>query len=120
MHVIEYDGKSLLSFTQSKSSGASQNDVAVGSQDQSSSFDYQLNLPSFPPPITAEQHTLNPGQSIGGKYVFLYNLKCGCRNTNSIPSAFSFSSLKMNNQVIYYICLNFLIIVLFVDMYMLI
>lgn len=66
MHVIEYDGKSLLSFTENKSSGSSQNDVSVGSQSQSNSFDYQLNVPSLPP-ISAPEPSINPGQTVGGK-----------------------------------------------------
>lgn len=66
MHVIEYDGKSLLSFTQNKSLGSSQNDVSVGSQSQSNSFDYQLNVQSLPQ-ISTPQPAINPGQTVGGK-----------------------------------------------------
>ncbi|KAL3522186.1 hypothetical protein ACH5RR_015020 [Cinchona calisaya] len=66
MHVIEYDGKSLLSFTQNKSSGAPQGDITIGSQTNSNSFDYQTNLPSLPPSIPSEQPSVNPGQAIGG------------------------------------------------------
>lgn len=68
MDVIEYDGKSLLSFSQNKSSGPPQNDNTIGSQTNTNSFDYQINLPSLPPSIPSEQPTISPGQAIGGKY----------------------------------------------------
>ncbi|KAL0363318.1 UNVERIFIED_CONTAM: Calmodulin-binding protein 60 B [Sesamum calycinum] len=66
MHVIEYDGKSLLGFDQSKSSNASQNDLRIHIQDQPNPFD-QLSLPNLPipPSIPAEPPT-NPGLTIGG------------------------------------------------------
>ncbi|GFY91805.1 calmodulin-binding protein [Actinidia rufa] len=48
MHVIEYDGKSLLSCKQNQNSVASRNDVTMGPQDYSDSFDPQLTLPSLP------------------------------------------------------------------------
>ena len=66
MHVIEYDGKALLSFAENKSSSAPQSDIATGSQNDSNSFDYQVNLPSLPPSIPSEQPSISPVQTIGG------------------------------------------------------
>ncbi|KAI3456330.1 hypothetical protein Pfo_012993 [Paulownia fortunei] len=61
MHVIEYDGKSLLGFDQNKNSDASQNDLRLHAQDQPTSFD-QFSLPSLPASVPA----MNPGLTIGG------------------------------------------------------
>ncbi|KAF5940216.1 hypothetical protein HYC85_021383 [Camellia sinensis] len=41
-HVVEYDGKSLLSFKQSKRPGASQNELPMGPVDYPTSFENQL------------------------------------------------------------------------------
>ncbi|KAK6124423.1 hypothetical protein DH2020_041843 [Rehmannia glutinosa] len=64
MHVIEYDGKSLLGFDQSKSPDAPQNDLRIQTQDQPNSFD-QLSQPSLPAQIPAEHPFMNPGLTIG-------------------------------------------------------
>lgn len=66
MNVVEYDGESLLSLNQNKTSDGPQNDLTTGSQSHSSSFDHQLNLPSFPASISSEQPTMDPGLNIGG------------------------------------------------------
>ncbi|KAK6149851.1 hypothetical protein DH2020_017376 [Rehmannia glutinosa] len=73
MHVIEYDGKSLLGFDQSKSPDASQNDLRIQTQDQPNSFD-QLSQPSLPAQIPAEHPFMNPGLTIGD-----YNDNIGSR-----------------------------------------
>lgn len=65
MHVIEYDGKSLLGFDQNKSSDAFQNDLSIHPQDQPNSFD-QLTLPCLPASVPAEHPPMNPGLTIGG------------------------------------------------------
>ncbi|KAL0442824.1 UNVERIFIED_CONTAM: Calmodulin-binding protein 60 C [Sesamum latifolium] len=66
MHVIEYDGKSLLGFDQSKTSNGSQNDLRINIQDQPNSFD-QLSLPNLPiPPSIPAEPPMNPGLTIGG------------------------------------------------------
>ncbi|XP_073301835.1 calmodulin-binding protein 60 D-like isoform X1 [Primulina huaijiensis] len=64
-HVIEYDGKSLLGFGQTKRSDVFQNDFRESSQNQSSSFD-QLSIPSHPALIPSEHPSINPGLTIGG------------------------------------------------------
>ncbi|XP_059292618.1 calmodulin-binding protein 60 B-like [Lycium ferocissimum] len=66
MHVVEYDGKSLLSLGQNKTSVSSQNDLTIGSQNHSTSFDQQINLQSLPASISAEQPAMNSGLNMGG------------------------------------------------------
>lgn len=71
MHVIEYDGKSLLSLNDNENSvTSSQHDPVVGSQNHSNSFANQLNLPALPALIPSEQPAMNPGPNIGGKTMF--------------------------------------------------
>ncbi|GFQ01818.1 hypothetical protein PHJA_002325700 [Phtheirospermum japonicum] len=68
MHVIEYDGKSLLGFDQNKGSDAphnDHNDLRTQTQDHQNSFDH-LNQPSLPATIPAEHSFMNPGLAIGG------------------------------------------------------
>lgn len=66
MHVVEYDGKSLLSLGQNKVAVSSQNDLTNGSQNHSISFDQQTNLPSLPASISSEQSAMNSGLNMGG------------------------------------------------------
>ncbi|XP_031250097.1 calmodulin-binding protein 60 D-like [Pistacia vera] len=65
MHVIEYDGKSLLGFTQSKSGGAPETDVPTAPQHYINSFD-QLTLPTLSVPAPPEQPSMNSGLTAGG------------------------------------------------------
>lgn len=71
MQVVEYDGKSLLSLDQNKTSDAPQYDLACGSQNHSNSCDHQLNLPSVPASTSSEQPPTNPGlnMGLGGIYI---------------------------------------------------
>ncbi|KAJ8549635.1 hypothetical protein K7X08_033342 [Anisodus acutangulus] len=66
MHVVEYDGKSLLSLGQNKTSVSSQNDLTIGSQNHSISFDQQINLSTLPASISSEQPAMNSGLNMGG------------------------------------------------------
>ena len=72
-HVIEYDGKSLLSFKQNKSLGASQTEVFLNSQDYSNSFDQQqFTLPTLPVPVPSEQPSMDSaGLTVGGIYIYI-------------------------------------------------
>lgn len=83
MHVVEYDGKSLLSLGQNKAAVSSQNDLTNGSQNHSISFDQQTNLPSLPASITSEQSAMNSGLNMGG-----YN--------DSLSSRYSMQPQNMN------------------------
>lgn len=66
MCVIEYDGKSLLGFTQTKSVGAPQTDFPTGPQNYPNSFDQQLTLPTLSVPIPLEQPSMDSGLTVGG------------------------------------------------------
>lgn len=66
MHVVEYDGKSLLNFKDPKIIDASQTEAPRASQDYSNSFDQQFALPTLPVPVPADQPTMDSSLSIGG------------------------------------------------------
>nr|GLL28824.1 calmodulin-binding protein 60 B-like isoform X1 [Ipomoea trifida] len=66
MHVIEYDGKSLLSLNENKNSDSPQNDLLTASQNHSNSFNHQLNMPSLSASISSEQPDLDPGLNVRG------------------------------------------------------
>lgn len=70
-HVVEYDGKSLLSSKQNSSSGASRSGGTMGPQNYSNSFDDQLSLPV---PVPSEQASMNSGLTIGGNCIFRCNV----------------------------------------------
>lgn len=76
MHVIEYDGKSLLISQPEKDSCASQVDVPMASQDYSNSFDQQF-LPALPLPVHSDQPPMDLG--LTGIYSALQNLLCFLR-----------------------------------------
>lgn len=69
MHVIEYDGKSLMSLSENKNSDSPQNDLLSGSQNHSNSFNHQLNMPSLSASISSEQPALDPGLNVRGKNI---------------------------------------------------
>jgi hypothetical protein len=62
--VIEYDGKSLLSFKQNKRSSTSRNELQMTPGDYSSASDHQLQLAHLPLPH--EQPSLNSSLPISG------------------------------------------------------
>ncbi|TKY71628.1 Calmodulin-binding protein 60 B [Spatholobus suberectus] len=66
MHVIEYDGKSLLN--QNKTLGTSQPLAPIGSHDYSisNSLDQQTSIPSLPVPVPTGQSSMDPGVTVGG------------------------------------------------------
>ncbi|KAF8400337.1 hypothetical protein HHK36_013634 [Tetracentron sinense] len=66
MHVIEYDGKSLLSFKQNKRSSASRAEAPLDPHDYSNSFGLQFSLPSLPVPVPSEQPSMDSGLAVGG------------------------------------------------------
>lgn len=98
MHVIEYDGKSLLGFEQNQNSVASRSGMTVGPQDHTLSFDSQLTLPSLSAAIP-QQPSMNPVLTVGGKnYMRVQNNVDGegqkglgrniCQNTSFMFSSF--------------------------------
>ncbi|KAJ4950845.1 hypothetical protein NE237_027677 [Protea cynaroides] len=64
LHVIEYDGKALVSFKQNRRSTRSE--LPMGSADYGSSFDQQLPLPNLPIPALSEQPSMDAGLAVGG------------------------------------------------------
>lgn len=64
MHVMEYDGKSLLK--QQKSPDVSLPEVPIASQDYPNSFDQQFTLPSLPASVSSEPPTMDSGLNVGG------------------------------------------------------
>jgi len=68
MHVIEYDGKSLLNANQNKTLGTSQPLAPVASHDYSisNSLDQQTSIPSLPVPVTTGQPSMDPAITVGG------------------------------------------------------
>ncbi|KAL5774588.1 hypothetical protein ACOSP7_012145 [Xanthoceras sorbifolium] len=83
IHVVEYDGKSLLGFTQNKSVVAPQADIPSGPQNYVNSFDQQLTLPTLSVPAPPEQPSMDSGLSVGG-----YN--------DSVPSRFPMQPQNLN------------------------
>ncbi|GMP22380.1 hypothetical protein CsSME_00000432 [Camellia sinensis var. sinensis] len=65
-HVVEYDGKSLLSFKQSKRPGTSRNELLMGPVDYPTSFENQL----------PQQRLLIGGRH--GLFFFLFGLVTNC------------------------------------------
>lgn len=68
MHVVEYDGKSLLDYNQNKTLGTSQPQLPMGSHDYSNPLDQQISIPSLPVPVPAGQPTMDSGVTVGGIY----------------------------------------------------
>ncbi|OVA20936.1 Calmodulin binding protein-like [Macleaya cordata] len=68
MHVIEYDGKALLSYNQNKQSSASQSEVSLSRQDyHPASFDHQQrSLMCLPVPVPQEQPFVASGMTVSG------------------------------------------------------
>lgn len=65
--VIEYDGKSLLSFKQPKRSSASRNELLMDTTDYSHSLDHQMSLSRLPVPVLSEPSSMDSGIPVGGK-----------------------------------------------------
>lgn len=69
MHVIEYDGSSLLSSKVHRASGSLGSGIKTGPHVYFSSNDHQLSLPtlpSLPVAVPPEQPSMNPGHVVGG------------------------------------------------------
>lgn len=66
MHVIEYDGKSLLNCNQNKILGTSQRLAPTSSNDYSipNSLGQQTSIPSLPVPIPTGQPSMDPGPGV--------------------------------------------------------
>lgn len=65
MHVIEYDGKSLLSYNQDKYLDTAHPQAPMGSHEYSNSIQ-QISIPSLPLPVHTGQPSLDTGATVGG------------------------------------------------------
>ncbi|KAH7836571.1 hypothetical protein Vadar_002989 [Vaccinium darrowii] len=101
MHVIEYDGKSLLGFEQNQNSVASRSGMTVGPQDHTLSFDSQLTLPSLSAAIP-QQPSMNPVLTVGGHDASISNrYSTQSQNVNiNAPIQFDSTSFPLHNQMI--------------------
>jgi len=101
MHVIEYDGKSLLGFEQNQNSVASRSGMTVGPQDHTLSFDSQLTLPSLSAAIP-QQPSMNPVLNVGGHDASISNrYSTQSQNVNiNAPIQFDSTSFPLHNQMI--------------------
>ncbi|KAK7327966.1 hypothetical protein VNO77_22060 [Canavalia gladiata] len=68
MHVIEYDGKSLLNYQQTKTLGSTQPRAPMDSHDysNSNSLDQHISIPSLPVHVPTGQPSMDPGVTVGG------------------------------------------------------
>lgn len=64
--VVEYDGKTLMSFKNKKA----RNELPMGQVDYSNSLNNQLQQPRLPAPVQSEPSALDPGMLIGGMQQF--------------------------------------------------
>ncbi|KAJ6978979.1 hypothetical protein D5086_022199 [Populus alba] len=102
MHVIEYDGKSLLDFKQNQGIVASQNDVPSSQQEFLNSYDHQVTLPIMSVPVPSEQPVMDSGPIVGG-----YNNDMAARfsihsqngNLNT-PFQFDAASITLQNPMV--------------------
>ncbi|GKV30925.1 hypothetical protein SLEP1_g39692 [Rubroshorea leprosula] len=105
MHVIEYDGKSLLSFSQSDSAGASGTNAPLGPQDHHhhpNSINQEHTLSSLSVPVPPEQTLMDSGLNVGGySDDMAARLLMQSQNANlNAPTEFNGSSLPLQNPLI--------------------
>ncbi|KAK9681789.1 hypothetical protein RND81_10G028000 [Saponaria officinalis] len=72
MHVVEYDGKSLLSLKQSKNENISR--VEAPMSQPNNYYNHHVSFPSLPIPAAPEPPSVDPSLKIGGLYPFLHSL----------------------------------------------
>ncbi|PON97957.1 Calmodulin-binding protein [Trema orientale] len=90
-HVVEYDGKSLLSFKQNRRPGASRNELPMGPSNYSNAPNNQLQLPQLPV-LPSEQTSLNSGLPVSG-----YTDDASTRYSTQAPIVTSTSSTQFDN-----------------------
>ncbi|KAJ1391700.1 hypothetical protein SESBI_36473, partial [Sesbania bispinosa] len=65
MHVIEYDGKSLVNYNQDKTLDTAHPQAPMGSHEYSNSIQ-QISIPSLPLPVQTGQPSMDTGVTVGG------------------------------------------------------
>ena len=68
MHVVEYDGKSLLSLKQNRIEDSPRTESPV-TQPNTNFYNHQVALPSLPVAPAVEQPSADPGLKMGGIYI---------------------------------------------------
>ncbi|XP_050216681.1 calmodulin-binding protein 60 B-like [Mercurialis annua] len=63
--VVEYDGKSLMNFKQSKRSNTYRNEIQIGQLGYSHALDHQMQIPRLPASVTDEQASVHSGVHVG-------------------------------------------------------
>ncbi|XP_027932144.1 calmodulin-binding protein 60 D-like [Vigna unguiculata] len=104
MHVIEYDGKSLLNANQNKTLGTSQPLAAGGSHDYSisNSLDQQTCIPSLPVPVTTGQPSMDPAIAVGGYHNVATTRSSMQQQNDNLHSSIQFDNtvLPLQNQLL--------------------
>ncbi|KAF8392914.1 hypothetical protein HHK36_021154 [Tetracentron sinense] len=104
MHVIEYDGKALLSFKQNKRWSDSRTEVPMGLSDYPDSFDQQFSLPQLPVPVPSEHPSTDSITSIGASGYSDNQTRYSTPSQNINPNAHiqfdGFSFTAPQNQLI--------------------
>ncbi|KAK7412274.1 hypothetical protein VNO78_03726 [Psophocarpus tetragonolobus] len=98
MHVIEYDGKSLLNYNQNKTLGTSQPLAPMVSHDYSISnaLDQQTSIPSVPVPVPTGK--INPGVTVDA-YHNGTTTRCSMQPQNdNIHSSIQFDNTAFSQQ----------------------
>ncbi|KAG8635335.1 calmodulin-binding protein 60 D isoform X1 [Manihot esculenta] len=102
IHVIEYDGQTLLDFKQNQNIASSQSDLPIGQQDLLSSYDHHVTLPTLSVPVPQDQPAMHSGPTVEG-----YNDSMSARfsmqpqngNPNT-PFQFDATSLPLQNSLV--------------------
>lgn len=101
MHVVEYDGKSLLSLKQNTIEDSSRTEAPI-SQPNPNYYTHQLSLPSLSIAHPVEQPSVDPGLKIGGLHDAIgtrYSAESQTMNLNG-SAHFDATSLLPPNQYI--------------------
>ncbi|XP_057537200.1 calmodulin-binding protein 60 C-like [Amaranthus tricolor] len=100
MHVVEYDGKSLLSLKQNRIEDSPRTESPV-TQPNTNFYNHQVALPSLPVAPAVEQPSADPGLKMGGLHDALgtsYPVQSQTMNINGSSSHFSPVSVSPPNQ----------------------
>ncbi|KAF2305110.1 hypothetical protein GH714_001851 [Hevea brasiliensis] len=104
IHVIEYDGQTLLDFKQNENT-ASQTDVPAGQQDFLNSYDHQITLPTLSVSVPPEQPAMDSVPTVGVLFR-LHDDRMAARSSMqsqngnpNMPFQFDATSLPLQNPL---------------------
>ncbi|KAI9120870.1 hypothetical protein K1719_007903 [Acacia pycnantha] len=98
MHVVEYDGQSLINYNQNKTLDNSQPQLLMASHDYSNSLDRQISIPSLPVPVPP---AMDSGVAIGGYHdapTARFSMPPPHANLNSLIQ-FDGTDMQLQNQL---------------------